>query len=98
MFFQCEGSDLLTCPLFDKAAKCNLLAISDWISKNSGYLESGKINQFTPLSLETHVISGFTKSVTIKPYNTLLSDDVKIIQCEDSHIYIDHPIKTLSIT
>lgn len=36
--------------------------------------------------------------MTIKPYNSLQTGDVKIIQCEDSHIFIDHPIKTLQIT
>ena len=72
-------------------------SLSDWVAKNSGYNETGNSKSLTIL-LENYVISGFCKSVTIKPYNSLLSCDVKIINCEDSLIFIDHPVKTLLIS
>lgn len=68
---------------------------SEIIYKNIGFNESGK--QTILYRKDMYTLSGFTKSVTIKPYNSLPCNDMRIIQCEDSHIFIDHALNSLSI-
>ncbi|CAD8060500.1 unnamed protein product [Paramecium sonneborni] len=69
--------------IFDRQQRLGKQIVSDWIQKNVQCPEFSS------------VICGFVKSVTIK---SNVGQDLKITQCEDSQIYIDCAVNTLSIS
>ncbi|CAD8058633.1 unnamed protein product [Paramecium sonneborni] len=77
--------------IFDGTQKLSKEIVSDWVQKTFNVLNFVLISFIIIAS----VIFGFTKSVTIK---SNVGQDLKITQSEDSQIYIDCAVNTLSIS
>lgn len=95
MLFQPERNDpgMQTLPLskytnlFKESPKVSINEASDWLANNSSLGDTGDV----------FYIQGLNKSVTVKDRLLCSNKEVRVLNCEESYIYIDACVKFISI-